>query len=262
MLVLMSDPDSHPLVEQMVTSSVVRSVSRDSKMRQQIIADAEFAWKATESGLVFDSGFRVPFDSVRFCRPIDKIVRGLFYHKSQFPLPATHKVEVYPGNGFSKSEDFQVYLDTMSAFVEAGAVLPMQIFDSTICDNCCKDLALKKDSRKSPHISPVRHFREDKPPAATATTRNRIKFDRSGRSFFATNGRGDVMLNHEIVIYRNDEDSAFVAEVPELPGCAAHGPSYETALAHVNEAMQLWIDTANEFGDAVPAPKGHRLMLA
>jgi len=70
------------------------------------------------------------------------------------------------------------------------------------------------------------------------------------------------MLNYEIVIYWSDEDGVFVAEVPELPGCTAHGPSHEAALASVKDAMQLWIDTAREFGDPIPQPKGHRLMLA
>jgi predicted RNase H-like HicB family nuclease len=70
------------------------------------------------------------------------------------------------------------------------------------------------------------------------------------------------MLNYEIVVYWSEEDDVFVAEVPELPGCSAHGDSHEAALANVKEAMQLWIDTAHEFGDAVPTPKGHRLMLA
>ena len=70
------------------------------------------------------------------------------------------------------------------------------------------------------------------------------------------------MLNYEIVIYWSDEDGVFVAEVPELPGCTAHGESHEAALASVKDAMQLWIDTALEFGDPVPQPKGHRLMLA
>lgn len=69
-------------------------------------------------------------------------------------------------------------------------------------------------------------------------------------------------LNYEIVLYWSDEDGDFVAEVPELPGCMAHGDSQESALASVKEAMQLWIDTALEFGDPVPVPKGRRLMLA
>jgi predicted RNase H-like HicB family nuclease len=69
-------------------------------------------------------------------------------------------------------------------------------------------------------------------------------------------------LNYEIVLYWSADDCVFVAEVPELAGCMAHGDSQEAALASVKEAMQLWIDTAKEFGDPVPVPKGRRLMLA
>jgi len=54
----------------------------------------------------------------------------------------------------------------------------------------------------------------------------------------------------------------FVAEVPELPGCMAHGDSQEAALAHANEAIQLGSTPAREFGDPIPEPKGERLMLA
>jgi predicted RNase H-like HicB family nuclease len=70
------------------------------------------------------------------------------------------------------------------------------------------------------------------------------------------------MHKYEIILYWSDEDKIFVAEVPELPGCIAHGDSQETALASAQEAVQLWIDTATEFGDPVPEPKGRRLMLA
>ena len=70
------------------------------------------------------------------------------------------------------------------------------------------------------------------------------------------------MHRFEIILYWSDEDRAFVAEVPELPGCMAHGDSQEAALGHVNEAVQLWTDTAGECGDPVPEPKGARLMLA
>ncbi|MCA1962221.1 MAG: type II toxin-antitoxin system HicB family antitoxin [Desulfomonile sp.] len=54
----------------------------------------------------------------------------------------------------------------------------------------------------------------------------------------------------------------FVAEVPELPGCMAHGETEESALKNVKETIQLWIDTAREFGDSVPEPKGRRLLYA
>ena len=70
------------------------------------------------------------------------------------------------------------------------------------------------------------------------------------------------MYKYEIIIYWSDEDKAYVAEVPELPGCMAQGDSQEMALANAKDAIQLWIDTANEFGDQVPEPKGRRLILA
>jgi len=70
------------------------------------------------------------------------------------------------------------------------------------------------------------------------------------------------MSKYEIIIYWSNEDEAFVAEVPELAGCAAHGSTQEKALRNVNDAIHLWIDTANEFGDPVPEPCGRRLMLA
>jgi len=70
------------------------------------------------------------------------------------------------------------------------------------------------------------------------------------------------MLPYEIILYWSAEDRVFVAEVPELPGCMAHGDTQEAALANVKQAMQLWIDTAREFGDPVPEPKGRRLMYA
>ncbi len=70
------------------------------------------------------------------------------------------------------------------------------------------------------------------------------------------------MHKYEIIIYWSDANGTFVAEVPELPGCAAHGDTQEAALAQVSRAMDLWIETAREFGDPIPEPKGERLMLA
>tara|TARA_B100000315_G_scaffold253434_1_gene292223 strand:+ start:984 stop:1196 length:213 start_codon:yes stop_codon:yes gene_type:complete len=70
------------------------------------------------------------------------------------------------------------------------------------------------------------------------------------------------MYKYEIILYWSDEDQVFVAEAPELPGCVAHGDTQESALANAQEATRLWIDTAREFGDPVPEPKGRRLMLA
>lgn len=66
---------------------------------------------------------------------------------------------------------------------------------------------------------------------------------------------------YEIIIYWSGEDEAFIAEVPELPGCAADGPTYVAALANVDVIIQEWIETAKELGRAIPEPKG-RLMYA
>ena len=70
------------------------------------------------------------------------------------------------------------------------------------------------------------------------------------------------MHKYEIIIYWSNDDGAFIAEVPELPGCIAHGSTQEKALSNVREAVDLWIETAKEFGDLIPEPKGRRLQLA
>lgn len=53
---------------------------------------------------------------------------------------------------------------------------------------------------------------------------------------------------YEIILYWSDEDAVFIAEVPELPGCMAHGVSPERALAECQQAIELWVDTAREMG--------------
>lgn len=68
----------------------------------------------------------------------------------------------------------------------------------------------------------------------------------------AARRHGVNMHKYEIIIYWSNEDQVFVVEVPELPGCLAHGKTQEEALAHAKKAIQLWIDTAGEFGDPIP----------
>jgi len=70
------------------------------------------------------------------------------------------------------------------------------------------------------------------------------------------------MYKYEIIMYWSNEDDAFVAEVPELPGCMAHGSTQTDALRNINEAMKLWIDVAREHGDTIPEPRCHRLVYA
>jgi predicted RNase H-like HicB family nuclease len=71
-----------------------------------------------------------------------------------------------------------------------------------------------------------------------------------------------MMHKYEVIIYWSQEDRAFIAEVPELPGCMAHGSTQAAALENVNQAIALWLDTAKEFGDPIPEPKGRRLLYA
>ena len=66
---------------------------------------------------------------------------------------------------------------------------------------------------------------------------------------------------YEVIIYWSEEDQAFIAEVPELAGCAADGVTYQEALAHVEVIIQEWIETARELGRPIPQPKG-RLAFA
>jgi predicted RNase H-like HicB family nuclease len=70
------------------------------------------------------------------------------------------------------------------------------------------------------------------------------------------------MSKYEVIIYWSNEDQLFIAEVPELPGCKAHGETHEDALANAKEAMELWMDRARELGRSVPEPKGRKLMYA
>jgi len=69
------------------------------------------------------------------------------------------------------------------------------------------------------------------------------------------------MPKYEIIMYWSQVDQAFIAEVPELPGCAADGSTYQQALANVEVVIQEWLETAKELGRSIPEPKG-RLVFA
>ncbi|MBI5750164.1 MAG: type II toxin-antitoxin system HicB family antitoxin [Nitrospinae bacterium] len=69
------------------------------------------------------------------------------------------------------------------------------------------------------------------------------------------------MSKYEIIVYWSEEDKVFIAEVPELPGCAADGATYQEALTNVEVIIQEWIETAKELGRPIPEPKG-RLVFA
>ena len=70
------------------------------------------------------------------------------------------------------------------------------------------------------------------------------------------------MTKYEVVIYWSAEDELFIAEVPELPGCMAHGDSREEALRNAEDAISLWIEVAERRGRPIPEAKGRVLMVA
>ena len=67
---------------------------------------------------------------------------------------------------------------------------------------------------------------------------------------------------YELIVAWSSEDSAFVVDVPELPGCMAHGATPAEAVANAQEAIGLWLDVARRQGRPIPRAKGRRLMSA
>jgi predicted RNase H-like HicB family nuclease len=64
------------------------------------------------------------------------------------------------------------------------------------------------------------------------------------------------MYKYEIIIYWSEDDQAYIAEVPELPGCAADGKTYQEALLNSEGVIKEWIETAQDIGRPIPTPKG------
>jgi len=69
------------------------------------------------------------------------------------------------------------------------------------------------------------------------------------------------MYGYEVIVYWSEEDEAYIAEVPELPGCMADGVTYEGALKNIPVIISEWIETAKTLGREIPIPKG-RLVYA
>lgn len=64
------------------------------------------------------------------------------------------------------------------------------------------------------------------------------------------------MSKYEVILYWSEEDGAYIAEVPELPGCMADGETMRDALSHAEQIIEEWIETATELGREIPVPKG------
>jgi predicted RNase H-like HicB family nuclease len=98
--------------------------------------------------------------------------------------------------------------------------------------------------------------------AVNALQKAGFSIARQSKHIVMTNGIRFLTIPRNNPINTFTEDQTYVAEVPELAGCVAHGESQEAALNQANQAADLWITTTREFGDPIPEPKGRRLALA
>ena len=73
---------------------------------------------------------------------------------------------------------------------------------------------------------------------------------------------GDMAHKYELVVAWSREDAAFVVDVPELPGCMAHGTTPAEGVANAQDAISLWLEAARDMGRPIPRPRGRRLMTA
>ena len=69
------------------------------------------------------------------------------------------------------------------------------------------------------------------------------------------------MDRYEMIMWWSDEDNVFIVDIPELPGCMAHGDTREEALKNATDAMEFWLECAQKYNDPIPTPKG-RLVFA
>lgn len=98
---------------------------------------------------------------------------------------------------------------------------------------------------------------------ALGTRRSPTRLSKSAMLYLNTVWEASAMPRpkYEVIIYWSEEDQAFIAEVPELAGCAADGKTHREALANVEVVIKKWIETAAELGRPIPQPKG-RLVFA
>jgi predicted RNase H-like HicB family nuclease len=67
---------------------------------------------------------------------------------------------------------------------------------------------------------------------------------------------------YHINVFWSEEDACWIADVPDLEYCSAHGSSPAEAVARVEDAIELWIEVARESGKTVPPPRYRPLVSA
>ena len=106
-LLLMMDCEQHPKAKHVLKNGVSRSLKRSRKAVDELFAGLHVAARFTKSGIFIGTDSKIELDLPRFNRIIEKIIRGIYFLKSQKPFPSTHEICVFPGNGFWNDEGFQ-----------------------------------------------------------------------------------------------------------------------------------------------------------
>lgn len=109
-LVAMCDTDAHPMLANLLSGPVVRSITRRPVVAHDFFRNATLRERRSREGIINGAGWTFDIDMARFNRTVEKIVRGLFYWRSTEHLPDTHKVDVFAGNGFWQTPDFRSLL--------------------------------------------------------------------------------------------------------------------------------------------------------
>jgi predicted RNase H-like HicB family nuclease len=64
----------------------------------------------------------------------------------------------------------------------------------------------------------------------------------------------DLIEQYQIITYWSNDDNAFIAEIPDLPGCLSDGPTEAEARRNIRGIAQGWINRARYLGREIPRP--------
>jgi hypothetical protein len=113
-LIAMMREGTHAVADRLLATTVKRSIQRNRTVRKELSRNGRIAPITSKGGIIVGTGFQIEIDMPRFNRIIEKIIRGIYFFKSQKILPSEYQVDVYPGNGFWDKPDFNSLLGSMS----------------------------------------------------------------------------------------------------------------------------------------------------
>ncbi len=142
-LIAMIDKGIHPIANQVLEGPVIRSLQRNPKTVAAFFRNPRVLPRMSQGGLFTGHGLAFEIDCNRFGMIIEKIIRGLFYHKSQVPLSEKHIVQIFPDNGFWANQGFQNLLIEMEDTAGCGDdVFQVRCIRDTNDPNCTAWLLL------------------------------------------------------------------------------------------------------------------------